>query len=153
MDQAELTHDPFDAYLREIYSRTPVKGRAGAFYSSDGDCAFVYTANVDHWRDRIDPLLTVYRAVTGDRIVGLQIKNLKRLQICELTARVTSADNKPHADVVELLLRSYSNQLQESLERQGATWDRAAAVAAYVEAFKALHDVPSKDLELVGSSR
>lgn len=45
-------------------------------YSAAGDCLFLYFDEAESYGDRVDGLLTVYRALDGDQIVGCQIKGI-----------------------------------------------------------------------------
>lgn len=51
----------------------------GAWYSSDADCVFCFAEDVDHYAERVDKVLTVYRAEQDDHIIGLQIKAISQL--------------------------------------------------------------------------
>ena len=46
-------------------------------YSRPGDCLTCYFDPAESYRDRIDAILTVYRAFEDDRVVGFQIKGVK----------------------------------------------------------------------------
>ena len=48
-------------------------------YSAAGDCLFLYLEEGESYRDRVDGILTVFRAIDDDRIVGLQIKGMSAL--------------------------------------------------------------------------
>ncbi|MCK6486503.1 MAG: hypothetical protein HUU22_12550 [Phycisphaerae bacterium] len=49
------------------------------FYSDEGDCVHWWFENADHYADRVDCWLTLYRAIDGDRLVGFKLKNVKSL--------------------------------------------------------------------------
>lgn len=49
------------------------------FYSIVGDCIHFYFENVDHFADRVDCWLTVYKAFDDDRMIGFKLKNIKAL--------------------------------------------------------------------------
>lgn len=49
------------------------------FYSSEGDCLFWFFRDQEHYAERVDDLVTAYRAFEGGGIVGLQVKGVKRI--------------------------------------------------------------------------
>lgn len=48
-------------------------------YSKAGDCLFLYFDPAESYADRVDGILTVYRAFDDDRIVGFQVKGISHL--------------------------------------------------------------------------
>lgn len=51
----------------------------GGWYSPEGDTLYFYNESADHYRQRVDDALTVYRAETNHRIIGVQIKCVSKL--------------------------------------------------------------------------
>jgi len=49
-------------------------------YSSAGDCLFFYFREDKSWADRVDELLTVYRAFDSKQVVGFKLKNVELLK-------------------------------------------------------------------------
>ena len=49
-------------------------------YSSSGDCLFFYFREDKSWADRVDELLTVYRAFDSRQVVGFKLKNVELLK-------------------------------------------------------------------------
>lgn len=49
------------------------------FYSSEGDCVFFHFEDADHFAERIDCWLTVYRSFDDRRLVGFKLKNVRTL--------------------------------------------------------------------------
>ena len=54
----------------------PEKFQSKPVYSRAGDCLFYYFEDAESYGDRIDGLLTVYKAFEDHRIVGCQIKGV-----------------------------------------------------------------------------
>jgi hypothetical protein len=48
-------------------------------YSREGDCVIFYFEESESYGDRVDGILTVYRALDDDRIVGCQLKGIATL--------------------------------------------------------------------------
>jgi hypothetical protein len=67
--------------LNEIWNSadldTPFESKP--FYSPEGDCVFYHFENTESFGDRIDDVLTVYRAFSDERVVGCQIKGVSAL--------------------------------------------------------------------------
>ncbi len=49
------------------------------YYTSEGDCLFWFFRDQEYYAERIDDLVTVYRALDGRGIVGVQVEGIKRL--------------------------------------------------------------------------
>ena len=50
--------------------------RPEPWYNAPGDCMIFHFAPDEHYADRIDDLVTVYRSFEHDRIVGCQVKGI-----------------------------------------------------------------------------
>ena len=48
-------------------------------YSPDGDFISLYLRDEDSYAERVDDLLTIYRSVENDALVGWKIKGVRRL--------------------------------------------------------------------------
>ena len=48
-------------------------------YFADGDYLTFYFEDVDCYGERVDELLTIYREMTTDRLVGCKIKGVRRI--------------------------------------------------------------------------
>lgn len=48
-------------------------------YSQAGDCLFYFFDSGESYRDRVDAVLTVYRTIESDRIIGFQIKGVSAI--------------------------------------------------------------------------
>ena len=46
-------------------------------YSPDGDCVTLYVKDVEAYGKRLDELLTVYKSIDDDELVGCQIKGVQ----------------------------------------------------------------------------
>jgi hypothetical protein len=123
--------DPLATLLDEIDRGWDGKVRRGHYLSPEGDCLFVYNEPVSYFAERIDGLLTVYRALgEGEgRIIGLQIKGLKGLGVDMVGARVWTCDGDTGPHIVQLLLRSWD-------EKPTAAYDKGRRESAYAEAIK-----------------
>ena len=66
----------FHNYLKS----SPQKGfKSLPFYSKDGDFLTYYVDGSDHYEERIDNVLTVYRSFDSDELVGFKIKGVRIL--------------------------------------------------------------------------
>lgn len=122
------------------------KSEKGGFYSPEGDCVFFYNEDVPYTRERVDDLLTVYRADDDRRIVGLQIKAVKKLPKHD-RMKVTVArkvDGSKTVDLVYLLLQTFKKATPMPDSSSGGT---------YAEAINTFSGAPIEvdGLELVGS--
>lgn len=78
------------------------------YFSPEGDCLFFYNEDAPYYRERVDNLLTVFRAVKGGRIMGLQVKGISDLpNHSALGVDVTTKDKLPRFDLVNIVLFSY----------------------------------------------
>jgi len=106
---AEL--DMLDEILKNMAKEvTPTKYPSG-YYSSEGDCVFVYNEAGEYIRQRVDGLLTVFRAPPDGRIIGLQIKGVRAEQVLGVSVTPVAASGRRRIDAVDLLLRSFSREL------------------------------------------
>jgi hypothetical protein len=98
----DMTIDDF----LESLPRRGRRGRAPAGWTSrEGDCAYFYRARDPNYRERVDNVLTVYRSLKDDKIVGVQIKGLTSLP--EHDAMGVAVDDRREVEVVVLLLLTY----------------------------------------------
>ncbi len=49
------------------------------FYSPEGDCVFFHFEDADHFAERVDCWLTVFKAFDDRRLVGFKLKNIRTL--------------------------------------------------------------------------
>lgn len=114
-----------------------------SYYSADGDCVFVYNQGGEYVRQRVDNLLTVFRAPMSGRIIGLQIKGIRHLPPHEgihvhVAGRVDGAGRR--VQTVRLLLLSFAQPADPEPER----------TKAYTEAMEFL-GAQSLEVDLAGS--
>ena len=50
-----------------------------AHYDHDSDSVSVFITDEESYRERVDPMLTVYRGIKTKEVVGCQIKHVKRI--------------------------------------------------------------------------
>jgi len=55
--------------------------RPGGWYSPEADSVYYYGEPVAHHGVRLDELLTLYRAIDDNRIVGIKVKSIRRSPI------------------------------------------------------------------------
>lgn len=65
--------------MARIEAEGPEKSSPGGYYCKEGDSIFYHDEDVPSYAQWADDLLTLYRAMDNHRIVGLQIKGIKRL--------------------------------------------------------------------------
>lgn len=68
--------DELIAKMEREHTASPI---AGAYSSPHGDCVYFWNESAPCHRDRVDGLLTVYRADGDGRIIGVQVKGISRL--------------------------------------------------------------------------
>lgn len=82
-------NETIDDVLRE----GPGPFEAGPTYSPVGDCVEVFFEDSDHYAERVDCWLTIYRSFETKRLVGFEIKNvatlLSKFDLLGLDCRVT----------------------------------------------------------------
>lgn len=96
--------NPLDDLFRQVGVGAGGERHPGAYYSPEGDCVFVYNEDVAYDRDRIDELLTVYRALDDRRIVGLQIKGVRKLPVHQFMEVRVRSGGRSKTEAVQLLL-------------------------------------------------
>jgi len=106
-----------------------VSARDQWHHSAAGDCLFFIHEQVPYYAQRVDGLLTVYRALSGDRIVGLQIKGIGARKIDMVHAQVKTRDGGP--DLVRLLISAY-----KSVQVDETSASEEERLSAYAEAAK-----------------
>jgi hypothetical protein len=62
-----------------IRSNPPEKFQPKPYYSKNGDALTFYFKDVPSYGDRIDSILTIYRSVENDEMVGCQIKGVRHI--------------------------------------------------------------------------
>jgi hypothetical protein len=65
--------------LKEIASAPSSPFRGQPWYNSAGDCMIWYFSDRESYGERIDDKLTVYRCLSGDDLVGCQVKGVGAL--------------------------------------------------------------------------
>jgi hypothetical protein len=130
-----------ETFIRGTIERAP-KSRPGGFYSPEGDCVYFFDEDVAYRCERVDGLLTVFRAEDDGRIVGVLIKDVSELPRHDLVK--VMVESKSEVEIVMLLLATYERQDSPAGRRR----DR---IDRYVEAIGAFGTrVPAKGLGLAG---
>jgi hypothetical protein len=62
-----------------LKGRRPLGFRSRPFISRDGDFLTFYFEDADHFAERVDDILTVYRSMDGNRFVGFKLKGVAHL--------------------------------------------------------------------------
>jgi len=62
-----------------LKGRKPRGFRSRPFISRDGDFLTYYFEDADHFAERVDDILTVYRSMDGNRFVGFKLKGVAHL--------------------------------------------------------------------------
>jgi len=97
--------DPLSDVMRQIDADGVRPHPPSAFYSPEGDCVLFYAEDVEHYGQRVDEFLTVFRATNDDRIVGCEIKHAKRWP--ELPVAALLKDS-PRVDLVVVVAGTYA---------------------------------------------
>lgn len=129
-----------DELMAKIAAEEPGPVQPGCFYSKDGDCVFCHVEDVPYYAERVDELLTVYRAEDDHRLVGAQIKGISRLPRHD--ALGLSLGREGGVQIVELLLLTFRSQDPQPSE------DRRKA--RYFDLVTRLHghSIPADELQL-----
>jgi hypothetical protein len=97
--------DELGALLDEGTKRAPARPKPGGWYSPEGDCVFFYRENARSHAERVDDLLTIYRADDDGRILGAQVKGITKLPPHDLLLLRVSRERA--VEIVELLLATF----------------------------------------------
>lgn len=65
--------------VEKLLDNFPSRFTTQLFYSDDGDALRFYHDNVEHYAERIDCWLTVYKEFGTERLIGFKIKNVRVL--------------------------------------------------------------------------
>ena len=128
--------------LRQAEKRAERMPLPSGWYSREGDCVFFFNEDVPYRGERVDDLLTVYRALGGGRIVGAQVKGIRKLP--EHHRLVLSVFQTGYVEMVALLLLTFERQARERPE------EIAAKEKTYEEAVGVLRGkvpIPAEDFE------
>lgn len=101
----ELLREPLELLTERINAGWDGRTKKGAIVCPDGECVFFYSEPGQYTRERVDDVLTVYRAPEG-RLIGLQIKTSMLPRHHALVVEWTTKDGpeKDRRDLVKLLL-------------------------------------------------
>ena len=69
-----------------------IEWKPSAFYNNDGDMIEWYNEQVPYYGERVNELITLYRAEEDDRIVGGCIKNIAHLMNPEMIPKTSRMD-------------------------------------------------------------
>ncbi len=139
-----LGDDPLNDAIEQIDAAWDGTVKKGHYTSPEGDCVFVYNEAAPYYRERVDGVLTVFRAIVGGRIIGLQVKGLSALPSHDaLNVTVSTADGLPRQDIVVLLLLNLQSKPAEAPEAA------VELARVYAQAFDMLREVPATAEETV----
>jgi len=62
--------------LKQIAKEPISKFRGESWYNQDGDCIVWFFSDSEHYAERINDKITIYRSLKNDKIVGCQIKGI-----------------------------------------------------------------------------
>ena len=65
--------------IHEILREYPPRFESRPYHSPQADCVKYFLEDVDHFADRIDCWLTLYRAMDDKRMIGFKLKNIRTL--------------------------------------------------------------------------
>lgn len=132
----ENVKNPLAAVLERIDREWDGVTKRGAITSNDGECVFFYNEQGRHFRERVDDVLTVYRAPEG-RIIGLQVKTTMLPPHNAIGVRVLSGDGEQCQHLVTLLLKTFVKRVRDSSAK---TTPSADVASKYLEAISAVED-------------
>ncbi len=104
------------------------------FYDVANDFLTFYVENCKTYGVRIDDVVTLYLAVDSDRLVGCQIKGVRRLLADREIYKVTVADNQLTLGLVFLSLVSFNPGIREMEEKFAEFTRRVPLDAPLLEA-------------------
>lgn len=107
-------------------------------YSSAGDCLFFYFRDDESWADRVDELLTVYRAFESRQVVGFKLKNVELLKK-HLGSFLVEFETKEVS--IHLL---FTRMLRWKLEEVRGPDTTVALTRKYAEAIEAVGDMTAR---------
>jgi hypothetical protein len=68
-----------ETLMEYLNGKEPRGFESRPIYSPDGDFISLYLRDEDSYAERVDDLLTIYRSVENDALVGWKIKGVRRL--------------------------------------------------------------------------
>ncbi len=108
------------------------------WYNAQGDCLVFHASPEEGYADRVDSLLTLYRSVDADRVIGFEVKDvlamIKRLGLAGLTVSAESEGNHVHRISIAAILMTAMQDQEEDGEVT------KSGMQAYLEAASLLSD-------------
>lgn len=133
--------------LNELMTRIAQEegpARQGCFYSRDADCVFCHLEDVPYFAERVDGLLTIYRAEEDARLVGAQLKGVSKLPKHDVLG--LGLRHEGDVQVLELVLLTFRSQPQPSTPEPEALRRKAD----YFDVLDRLHGItiPAAELQI-----
>lgn len=74
-------NNPFKEILKmlEEHEQLGLEWKPNAFYNKDGDMIEWYNEQVNYYGDRVNEIITLYRAEDDNRVIGGCIKNIAHI--------------------------------------------------------------------------
>jgi hypothetical protein len=113
--------------MEEHFLKDFVSGPSGIapkpWFNPDGDCIIYQTSDEPFVAERIDEVLTLYRSIESDAVIGYQIKGVRAiLHLFDFDSlTVTSAQNGKEVSLVAILLAAYEKGPKTIGRRQAYT--------------------------------
>lgn len=116
MAQERLDASSLEDVFKEITARKREHVLKGGFHCPEGDCVFVHLEDAPHYRERVDQLVTFYKALDDGRFIGLQIKGISKLKCDVVQVTATHGKAKPYlVEAVQLLFLTYAHQVNQRM--------------------------------------
>lgn len=103
-----------DEFLAELTYTGEFESRP--FYSEDGDFVTSYIKDVPSYGKRVDDILTIYRDIVNDDLVGCQIKGVKAIleKLGKFGVSISDLASKTH---IGILFLAYAATTQPNPQR------------------------------------
>lgn len=76
---AEEEPQTIEEFLTEIREAHPEASEPGAYYVDQGDCLFAFWEDVVYHAEPINDVITLFKEIGTDKIIGVQIKQLSNV--------------------------------------------------------------------------
>jgi hypothetical protein len=113
-------------FLEKVLGEDPgnAQFQAQPWYNRYGDCVVFHSSEEEGYAERVDDLLTLYRAVEDDRVVGFQVKGvasiIRRFQLesMKIEARTQDGEVKEVSITALLMGAAFSSPGQPTPRRR-----------------------------------
>jgi hypothetical protein len=140
-------------YLRDTSAQPSAPNdKPSGYVSADGDCLFYHHEDVPYFADRVDGLLTLFRAMTDSHLVGFELKGISQMPTSGLHRIMVNPSETPGFEVITLLTGGYIYQYGHDDGSAVSRPQARIAAPKYAEAVRTFgRFIPTGDEQTCGS--